>query len=382
MARIGIVGTGWGARVQVPTFREAGLEVTGIAGQRPERTRAVADDLGVRPYDDWRELIAAPDVELVSIVTPPSEHREMALAALDAGKHVLLEKPTALHAGEAEELVEAAKRHPGRIALIDHELRFLPSWREARTRLAELGPIRYAEVRYSSPARGDRKREWNWWSDASRGGGIWGAVGSHFVDALRFFGVEFEEVQALMRTTIERRPVPRGSSGSSGSSGGAASESVTPRNSEEPRGTPWNSDTDTREVTSDDFASVDLRCRGGAVAVMTFSAVSTGPDETSVLTIYAEEGAIRFIGEEVLLSTGRAPFARMAGAANEERPGNSHGGAFGSGTLYLARALREALDSGNRDALAPGATFEDGLMQQRVLDAARASASRGGWVRV
>jgi predicted dehydrogenase len=344
MAKIGIVGTGWGARVQVPTFREAGLEVTAIAGQRPERTRAVAAELGVRPHDDWRELMAAADVELVSIVAPPSEHREMALAALAAGKHVLLEKPTAMNAVEAEELVAAATEHPDRITLIDHELRFLPSWREARARLAELGEIRYAEVRYSSPARGDRSREWNWWSDASRGGGVWGAVGSHYADALRFFGLEPEEVQALMRTTIDRRP-----------------------------------DGNTlREVTSDDFASVVLRCRGGAVAVLTFSAVSTGPDETSVLNIYAERGAIRFIGEEVLLSTGRAPFARMAGASNEERPGNSHGGAFGSGTLYLGRALREALDSGNRNALALGATFEDGLMQQRVLDAARKSASRDG----
>ena len=293
-------------------------------------------------------MLRSADVDLVSIATPPSEHKEMALAALEAGKHVLLEKPTAMNAAEAEELVAAAKRYPDRITLIDHELRFLPSWQKARAKLGELGPVRYAEVRYSSPARGDRNREWNWWSDASRGGGVWGAVGSHYVDALRFMGLEFEEAQALMRTTIDRRP-----------------------------------DGNTlREVTSDDFASVDLRARGGAVAAMTFSAVSTGPDETSVLNVYAEGGALRFIGEEVLLSTGRQPFATFAGAANEVRPGNSHGGAFGSGTLYLARALKEALDSGNRETLAMGATFEDGLMQQRVLDAARKSASGGGWVAV
>jgi predicted dehydrogenase len=309
----------------------------------------VAAELGVRPFDDWRDLIRSTDVDLVSIVTPPSEHREMALAALEAGKHVLLEKPTALNAAEAQELVAAAKRQADRITLIDHELRFLPSWQKAKAKLAELGPVRYAEVRYSSPARGDRKREWNWWSDANRGGGIWGAVGSHYVDALRFMGLEPDHVQAMLRTTIDHRP---------------------------------DGDGKLREVTSDDFASVDLRARGGAVAAMTFSAVSTGPDETSVLNIYAEEGALRFIGEEVLLSTGRQPFATFAGAANEQRPGNSHGGAFGSGTLYLARALKEALDSGNRETLAVGATFEDGLMQQRVLDAARASASRGGWVAV
>ncbi|HYI13665.1 MAG TPA: Gfo/Idh/MocA family oxidoreductase [Thermoanaerobaculia bacterium] len=346
MTKIGIVGTGWGARVQVPTFREAGLDVTAIAGFHREKTRKTADELGVAAYDDWRSVVTSPDVDLVSIVTPPSEHREMALAALEAGKHVILEKPTALNAAEAEELLAAARRHPEQVALIDHELRFLPSWREARARMGELGGIRYAEVRYSSPARGDRKREWNWWSDASRGGGIWGAVGSHFVDALRYFGMEVEAAQAAMRTIIDRRPF---------------------------------GDT-TREVTADDFASVDLRLRGGAMAVLTFSAVSSGPDEASTLTICGEQGAMRFIGEEVLLSTNRSPFTTMAGGPMDQRPGNSPGGAFGTGTLHLARALRAALDEGDRDALAPAATFEDGLMQQRVLDAARRSAAEGGWV--
>lgn len=335
--------------MQAPTFREAGLDVVAIAGHNRERTRVVADDLGLRAFDDWREVVASPEPDLISIVTPPSEHREMALAALEAGKHVLLEKPTALNAAEAEELVAAAQRYPDRVALIDHELRFLPSWREARARMAdEIGEIRYAEVRYSSPARGDRNRKWDWWSDRSRGGGVWGAVGSHFVDALRYFGMEIEAAQAVMRSTIAQRPYEDGM----------------------------------REVTSDDFASVDLRLRGGAMATMTFSGVSAGPDESSSLTIHGERGAMRFIGEEVLLSQNRQPFVTMAGGPLADRPGNSHGGAFGSGTLHLGHALRAALDDGTRDALAPAATFADGLMQQRVLDAARKSAETRRWVEV
>lgn len=331
MARIGIVGTGWGARVQVPTFREAGLDVVGVAGR-----------------DEWRELVTAENVDLVSVVAPPYQHREVALAALEAGKHVLCEKPTTLSPLEAEELVSAAKARPDQLALIDHELRFLPSWREARARIGELGRIRYAEVRYSSPARNDPGRAWNWWSDASRGGGIWGAVGSHFVDALRYFGMEVEAAQALLHTVVTQRPFGDGM----------------------------------REVTADDWASVDLRLRGGAVAAMQFIAVSSGPDEATTLTIHGEHGAMRFAGEEVLLSQNRAPFTQMAGGTLEQRPGNSPGGAFGTGTLHLGRALRAALDDGDRNALAPAATFEDGLMQQRVLDAARRSAVSGGWVGV
>lgn len=348
MANIGILGTGWGTRVQVPTFREAGLNVVAIAGFHRNKTMELADELGVRGYERWQQLVESPDIDLVSIVTPPSEHREMAIAALERGRHVLLEKPTAMSVLEAEHLVAAAASRPRRIALIDHELRFLPSWREARERIGEIGAIRYAEVRYASPSRGDRKRAWNWWSDATRGGGIWGAVGSHFVDALRYFGMEVEAAQAMLRTIIAERPFGEGM----------------------------------REVTSDDFASVDLRLRGGAVAVLNFSVVAVGPDESSMLTIYGERGAMRFVGEEVLLSMEGSAFATMAGGPLERRPGNSPGGAFGSGTLHLARALRAALDDGDLDALAPAATFTDGLAQQRILDAARESSRRGQWVEV
>jgi Oxidoreductase family, NAD-binding Rossmann fold len=162
MARIGIIGTGFGARVQTPLFREAGLDVVALAGFHPEKTHEIAGELGVRAHDDWRELVAASDIDLVSVTSPPSEHREMAIAVLDAGKHCLCEKPTALNADEARQLVDAAKRHPNQIAIIDHELRFVPSWRDARSRIGEIGAIRYAEVRYASPSRGDRKRAWNW----------------------------------------------------------------------------------------------------------------------------------------------------------------------------------------------------------------------------
>src|SRR4051794_36778630 len=131
MTRIGIIGTGWGARVQVPAFREAGLDVVAIAAHDAAKTRQAAAELGLTPFDDWRALVAS-DIDLVTITTPPSEHLAMATAAFAAGKHVLCEKPTALDAAEAEQLVAVARRHPGQLALIDHELRFLPSFRAAR----------------------------------------------------------------------------------------------------------------------------------------------------------------------------------------------------------------------------------------------------------
>jgi predicted dehydrogenase len=344
--KIGIIGTGWGARTQVPAFRSAGLEVSAIAGRDPAKTRKAAGELSLEAFDDWRDLVAA--VDLVSIVTPPVHHHKMALAAIEAGKHVLCEKPTAVDAREAEEMLAAATAHPQQMTLIDHELRFLPSWRAALGRIGELGQIRFAEVRYSSPSRADASRPWNWWNDRKQGGGSWGAVGSHYTDALRYFIGEIEAVQAVLNTFVRKRPL-------------------------EGR---------LEEVTSDDFAAVHLRLQHGILAMMSFSSVSA-VDEPTVLTIHGEGGAFRFTGADWQIARSGGPFELQS--VPDDVPastiGNSKGGAFGSGTVYLGRALRSALIDGDREALAPAATFADGLAQQRVLDAARHSQERDGrWV--
>ena len=332
MARVAIIGRGWGARVQAPAFREAGLEVSDPVGR-----------------DDWRRVVESPEVDLVSIVLPPSRHLEIASAALRAGRHVLSEKPTAMNSAEAEELVDAARQAPDRIALIDHELRFLPAWQSARERMGDIGDLRYAEVRYASPGRGDRAREWTWWSNEEEGGGIWGAVGSHFVDTLRYLGFEIEAAQAVMNSVIAERPF-EGS---------------------------------VRPVTADDIASVNLRLHGGATAMLAISAVASGPDEPATITLHGESGAMRLVGEELLMSEPMKPFRRVAGGDLQKRDGNSPGGAFGTGTLLLGQALRRAIDHGEMHELRHAATFDDGLAQQRVLDAARRSSkNEGRWEKV
>ena len=123
--------------------------------------------------------------------------------------------------------------------------------------------------------------------------------------------------------------------------------------------------------------------RNGAVATVTLSAVAAGPDEPAMITLHGESGAFRLTGEELLKSEPGKAFTRIAGGELQQRPGNSPGGAFGTGTLLLGRALKAALDDGDRSALAAAATFEDGLAQQRVLDAARRLLNRthGCWER-
>src|SRR5213076_2556841 len=97
-----------------------------------ENAERVAEEFNIRHVaNDWRELIARDDVDLVSIVTPPATHMEITLAELERGKHVLCEKPMAMNAEEARKMTDGAQQ-TGVLALIDHELRFLNSRRMMR----------------------------------------------------------------------------------------------------------------------------------------------------------------------------------------------------------------------------------------------------------
>lgn len=335
---IGIIGTGWGARIQVPAFRAAGLTVTALAGSNSAKTTRIAQELEV-PFAtaNWREVLERDDVQLVSIVTPPYLHREMAEAALAAGKHVLCEKPTALNTAEAEVMMAAAQAHPSQLALIDHELRFLPAVQAARARVAsgDIGEVRAAEVRFVSSSRADPQRRWDWWSDRAAGGGVLGAIGSHQIDLLRFIlAAEVTQVQGVVQTFITQRP----------DSAGAL-----------------------RPVTSDDYTAATLRFASGAAATLMATVVARTNEPLSV-TVYGSAGTLRFSGGNLFISSDDT-FHDVTPSHTVDLP-VSLIGEFPQGTVYLGDALRAAL-AGQYEAIAPAATFGDGLAIQRVLDAIR-----------
>ncbi len=338
---IGIIGTGWGARVQTPAFRAAGLTVTALAGSDPDKTARIAQELAVPvAAANWRELIARDDVQVVSIVTPPVLHREMAIAALEAGKHVLCEKPTALNAAEAAEMLAAAQTHREQFALIDHELRFLPALRAARDRIAagEIGDVRAAEARFFSNSRIDPQRRWDWWSDRAAGGGVLGAIGSHQIDLLRYLlADEVVAAQGTVATFVTQRPDVTGVM---------------------------------RLVTSDDYATGVLRFARGAVATLTTSVVSQ-LNEPLTVTVYGSAGTLRFRAGRLFIGVDE-PLRDITPPHTVELP-TSLNGEFPQATVYLGHALRAAL-AGDRAALAPAADFADGLAIQRALDAIRAGA--------
>src|SRR5215207_688555 len=123
---IGIIGTGFARRVQIPAFLACeNARVVSVASGHAENAEAAAREFGIAHHtDDWRATVENEAVDLVCITTPPDTHLAMTLAAIGAGKHVLCEKPMAMTVREAQAMTDRAKEH-GVLALIDHELRFL-----------------------------------------------------------------------------------------------------------------------------------------------------------------------------------------------------------------------------------------------------------------
>ena len=132
--RVGIIGTGFARRVQLPGLRLAPeVRVTAVASGRPENAEATAREFAI-PHvcADGPELTRSADVDLVLVSSTPDTHARYAIAALEAGKHVLCEKPTALDAREAAAMLAVAERRPGQLSWMDHELRYEPNRRRVR----------------------------------------------------------------------------------------------------------------------------------------------------------------------------------------------------------------------------------------------------------
>src|SRR5262249_52278718 len=131
---VGIIGTGFARTMHIPAFRHCDARIVAIASGRLENAQRVAREFDI-PFatSNWREVIERDDIDLISIVTPPAQHMEMTLAALDRGKAVLCEKPLATNS-QATDTMRRRARESGVLALLDHELRFL----SGRLRMREM----------------------------------------------------------------------------------------------------------------------------------------------------------------------------------------------------------------------------------------------------
>jgi predicted dehydrogenase len=353
---IGIIGAGFAQTTQIPGFKNCeGARGVVIASAHREHAEQVAREFDIlHVADDWRGVIERDDVDLVSIVTPVVTHYEMTMAALDAGKHVLCEKPMAMNSQEARQMMERA-REKGVLALIDHELRFLPGRQKVAelVRRGDVGELWHARCVFRSGQRADPNRPWNWWSDVKQGGGALGAIGSHIVDAFRWLlNTEVSEVSGQLSTHVPKRKDHSGV---------------------------------VREVTTDDEASLLLRFDGTASSSATgnasLSMVQAGAS-AHLVEIFGSEGAVKVDGNGYVWSakTGDTEWTSVEIDRGHLAPGMAEGG-WSRGFTAFSKEIIDALREG-RTTVEGAATFADGYRTQLVLDAARRSNASGCWEKI
>jgi predicted dehydrogenase len=351
---IGIVGAGFARTTQIPGFRNCkGARIVAIASRHRERAASVATEFGIENVaNDWKELVAREDVDLVSVVTPPATHMDITLAALEQGKAVLCEKPMAMNAAEARRMTDLA-READVLALIDHELRFLNSRRKMRAMLHSgvIGTVRHCNYVFRSDYRGVLGN-WDWWSDVTMGGGTLGAIGSHAVDSFRWLlDAEVSEVCCVLTTHVAERP-------------------------DKTSGT-------MRSVTSDDTVRMLLRfaespLTKGATGATSLSVVESGELQNQ-LEVFGSSGALMVeeTGELWHSPAGSGAWRPVQVDQDALAPGMRKG-SWSAGFAAFSTAIVTALREG-RKTVEGAATFEDGYRVQLVLDAARASSESGCW---
>lgn len=362
--RVGLIGTGFGRHVQMPGFLAVPeFEVVGICSETKAHAEAAARTFGVADAtDDYRALVERDDVDVVSIATPPHLHCSMTLAALDAGKHVLCEKPMALNVAEARAMLDAA-RSAQRIHAIDHLQRYMPAHQQFRKLVQEgfIGRLRYLVVNVNTGLGLEPTMPWyfhSWRSEKPKGGGMLSGVLSHYIDLVRWCFGEIENVRGHTATLIDRKPV---------------------LSSDYMEGDPTGPDTQTRgerEVTTDDTAVVSGVLQSGGLFTLAGS-WSLHQASGARLEAYGDEGTL------VLDSRSSLQGARRSDKGLREiKPEfvlpegiQGHVSAFAAQLTELKGTLR------GDSAETCYATFEDGLRVQQVIDAVRADRPEN-WTRL
>jgi predicted dehydrogenase len=208
---VAVLGTGFGEKIHIPGFQAHPRTQPVVVYHRDlDKAKAIASTHNIpHACQSLEEIVALPEVQAVSISTPPFLHYEMAKTVLQAGKHLLLEKPMTLRADEARELYQLATAK-GVIAMMDFEFRFIPAWQLFAEYLAEgyVGQKRLIKIDWLVSSRADASRPWNWYAQKEKGGGALGAVGSHAFDYISWLFGPVHRLCAQLSTAIPERPDP------------------------------------------------------------------------------------------------------------------------------------------------------------------------------
>lgn len=205
--RVGIIGTGFGTKVQAPIMGwHEGYEVRALSSVFRGNLEEVSRETGIeRVYGNWEEMLDNEELDLVSVVSSPTRHREMAIRALEKGLHVLCEKPMALGAAETKDMLTKLAASKGK-GFINFHWRLLPVRRKIKEmiRSNQLGKIQY--IKYQGSFSGYKTlttKEIGWLGNASEGGGMLFAIGSHMIDSLMWWmGEKIADVYADLQIHV------------------------------------------------------------------------------------------------------------------------------------------------------------------------------------
>ncbi|MGM1030579.1 MAG: Gfo/Idh/MocA family protein [Actinomycetota bacterium] len=358
---VAVLGTAFMGRAHSSAWRNVGAvlqDVTPVAmrmlgGSDPARTERAARALGWQDWStDWRAVLERDDIDIVDICTPGHLHAEMAIAALEAGKHVLIEKPLALDLAQAERMVAAAERATG-AAMVGFNYRRVPALALARELIAagRIGRVRSIRAAYLQDWLADPAAPMTWRLRAeTAGSGALGDLGSHVVDQIRALtGSAVLGARGALRTFEPERRGPDG----------------------------------LEPVTVDDAAWALLELEGGATASIEVSRVAVGHKNALQLEVHGTEGAIGFDLErlnELRFTDGRDGWPSRVLVTEAEHPHlegwwpPGHVLGWDSTFTMQAAELLRAIERGT----APSPSFADGLAVQRVLDAIERSAAVDG----
>ena len=347
-------------------------EMTVLCGRNAEAVQAAAGKLGWNETEtDWRKLLTRDDVQLIDVCTPGDSHAEIAIAALQAGKHVLCEKPLANTVAEAEQMAAAAAEAAakGIRSMVGFTYRRVPAIGLARKLVAEgkLGTIRHVRAQYLQDWIADPEAPLSWRLDKEKAGsGALGDIGAHIVDLTQYItGDRIAEVSGQLETFVKERPVAAAHSGLAGQAG-----------------------TERGPVTVDDAAIFLARFTEGALGVFEATRFATGRKNAIRLEINGSKGSLAFDFEDMnelhfydaTEPAETAGFRRIL-ATESVHPyvaawwppghllGYEHG--FTHQVVDLVTAIAEGTD--------PAPSFADGLQVQRVLAAVEDSSTSRQW---
>ncbi len=359
---------------QLPRFFDVdpAPRMAAICGRDEAGVKEAADSLGWESYEtDYRRLMERDDVGLVDVVTPGNTHREIVLAALEAGKHVICEKPLANTLAEAGEMLAAA-REAGTINTVCFNYRRAPAVQLAKKLIDEgrLGTIRHWRATYLQDFIMDPQFPLIWrLRKELAGSGALGDIGAHIVDLSQFLLGGISEVVGMMETFVKERPLEEASAGGGLLASGGA---------------------ETGEVTVDDAAAFLARFESGAIGTFEATRFAAGRRNKNAFEINGSKGSVAFNLErmnelEVFFVDDDADVQGFR-TVNVTEPDHPFAGAWwppGHIIGYehtFVHTMKDLMDGINaRESPAP--TFEDAYRVQAVLDAVERSAEGGGWTR-